>query len=148
MTNGLSGGGVHITPKNIKVYNSLSNLLRDHTDRIDDAHHYANEAVRWEPHWENAHNTKGNALMKLNRVSEAKLEFEEAIRLNPKFPVAYSNLGDTLEKLKDYKGAEANYRKCLGMDPEHVLTKFRLAGLVIQKMKSPPRELLLEAEQL
>ena len=148
MTNGLSGGGVHITPKNIKVYNSLSNMLRDYTDRIDDAYHYAKEAVRWEPEWENAHNTKGNVLMLFNRVSEAKLEFEEAIRLNPEFSVAYSNLGDTLEKLKDYTGAEMYYRKCLAMDPDHILTKFRLAGLVIQRMKNPPMELLLEAKQL
>ena len=148
MTIGMNGGGVHVTPKNIKLYNSLSCLLRDHTDRINDAYHYALEAVKWEPNWENAHNSKGSALMKLNRVLEAKAEFEVAVRLNPEYAMAYSNLGEALEKLMDLKGAEENYRKSLALDPSHGLTKFRLAGLVVLKMKNVPMAKLMEAEQL
>ena len=144
----MNGGGVHVTPKNIKMYNSLSCLLRDHTDRIKDAYHYALEAVRWEPEWENAHNSKGGALMKMNRVLEAKAEFEVAVRLNPEYAMAFSNLGEALEKLMDFKGAEKNYRKSLALNPSHGLTKFRLAGLVVLKIKNVPMAKLMEAKQL
>ena len=64
---------IHVTPKNIRVYNSLSNMLREHSSDLQGALHYARKAVEWEPDWANTHNTLANALLALNRYSEAKV---------------------------------------------------------------------------
>ena len=62
-----------MTPKNIKVYNSLSNMLREHGSDLKGALHFARKAVELEPDWANTHNTLGNALLSLEVFSEAKV---------------------------------------------------------------------------
>ena len=64
---------VHITPKNIRVYNSLSNMLREHGNDLAGALHYARKAVEWEPDWANTHNTLANALLAIEGYKEAKV---------------------------------------------------------------------------
>ena len=64
---------IHITPKNIRVYNSLSNMLREHGNDLPGALHYAQKAVEWEPDWANAHNTLANALLAMEKYDRAKV---------------------------------------------------------------------------
>ena len=75
---------ITITAKNIRVYNSLSNMLREHAGDGKGALKYALKAIEWEPKWENGHHSKGNALVFLGRLEEAKMAFEKATRAQPK----------------------------------------------------------------
>ena len=139
--------GIHITPKNIKAYNSASNMLREYTNENDLSLKYANLAVEAEPDWENGYNTRGNILLKMGRYSQAKGDFERAVKINPDMGVAYSNLGECLLKMGLIKDAEMNYRKCLEFEPMHILTKFRLSNAII-KSDQLTMDRLQEAEQL
>ena len=64
---------IHITPKNIRVYNSLSNMLREHGNDLPGALYYGRKAVEWEPDLANTHNTLGNALLAVEAYGEAKV---------------------------------------------------------------------------
>ena len=64
---------IHITPKNIRVYNSLSNMLREHGNDLPGALHYGRKAVEWEPDLANSHNTLANALLAMEAYREAKV---------------------------------------------------------------------------
>ena len=80
MTRNLEGDKrVHITPKNIRVYNSLSNMLREHGNDLAGALHYARKAVEWEPDWANTHNTLANALLAIEVYKEAKVQYKSKV---------------------------------------------------------------------
>lgn len=143
----MAGEDIHVTPKNVKVYNSLSNMLREHAGDSWGALRYALKAVQAEPDWENGHHSKANALVQLGHLAEAKLAFEKALEINPEFAVAHSNYGDCLQKMKLLEPAETHLQRSLELDPTHLLTKFRLAALIVQLAKASTEQ-LLQAEQL
>lgn len=147
VTRGLSEEGIHVGPKNIKVFNSLSNMLREQVGDGEGALKFARKAVELEPHWENGHHSMANALVLLERLEQAKIAFEKALNINPKFAVAHSNYGDCLQKLGAYDDAENSYRESLRLDSTHMLTKFRLASLITNTGKPIPAR-LWEAQQL
>lgn len=134
-------------PDDIKVYNSLSNMLREHSDNTEAALQYALLAIQNEPDWENGYHSAANALVRLGRLAEAKVNFEKSLSINPKFSAAHSNYGDCLQKLGLLDSAEHHYRQALHHMSKNTLTKFRLASLIIQKAARSSTE-LLEAEQL
>ena len=70
---------VNISPKTIKVFTALANLLREHTTDYQEAYEMTRKAVQQEPEWEESHNMMGNCLMKLERHSEAKLAFKRSV---------------------------------------------------------------------
>jgi tetratricopeptide (TPR) repeat protein len=49
-----------------------------------------------------AHNNKGVALMRLNRLDDAERCFSEAIRIDPYDNVAFINKGDVMMELDEY----------------------------------------------
>lgn len=147
VTRGLSGEDIHVTPKNIKVYNSLSNMLREQAGDAEGALKYARRAVELDPTWENTHHTMANALVLMGRLEQAKTAFEKALSINPEFAVAHSNYGDCLQKLGARNDAERSYRESLRLDPTHGLTKFRLASLISTGGMPTPAQ-LWEAEEL
>lgn len=122
-------------------------MLREHSDENNLSLKFANLAVEAEPNWENAYNTRGNILLKMGRLAEAKIDFQRATKLNPEMGVAYSNLGECLFKMGLIPESEQNYRKALELESQHTLTKFRLATAII-KSNDLSMERLLEAETL
>ena len=140
-------GDVHVTPKNVKVYNSLSNMLREHAHDPQGALKYALKAIEVEPDWENGYHSKANALVELGRPSEARVAFEKAVQINPDFAMAHSNYGDLLSKLNLVEEAEDHLQRSLQIDRNHTLTKFRTAAIII-KLPHPSRIKLLQAEEL
>ena len=73
---------INVTPKNIKVYTALANMLREHTTSYLEAYELTKLAVKNEPEWEEAHNMMGNCLMKLERYSEAKTAFKRSVSVH------------------------------------------------------------------
>jgi Flp pilus assembly protein TadD len=147
LTRGLSGEDIYVAPKSVKVYNSLSNMLREQAGDGERALLYARKTVKLEPDWENGHHSMANALVLLGKLEKAKIAFEKALQLNPEFAVAHSNFGDCLQKLGSFDDAERSYRESLRFDHTHVLTKFRLASLITKTSHTTPSR-LWEAQQL
>lgn len=73
---------INVTPKNIKVYTALANLLREHTTSYEEAYELTKLAVKNEPEWEESHNMMGNCLVKLERYSEAKAAFKRSVSVH------------------------------------------------------------------
>ena len=147
VTRGLAGEDIFVSPQSMRAYNSLSNMLREQARDGEGALKYAQKTVQLEPDWENGHHTLANALVLLGRLDQAKAAFEKALHINPQFAVAHSNYGDCLEKMGLLEEAEQSYRQALELLDSSVLTKFRLAALVI-KLDKPSLQVLLHAEQL
>ena len=147
VTRGLAGEDIHVTPKNTKVYNSLSNMLREQAGDAEGALKYARRAVELDPGWENTHHSMANALVLMGRLEQAKAAFEKALDINPEFALAHSNYGDCLQKLGAHDNAEHSYRESLRLDSTHGLTKFRLASLISTGATHTPAQ-LWEAEKL
>lgn len=147
VTRGLSGENIHVATKNLRVYNSLSNMLREEAGDGEGALHYAMAAIQQEPEWENGYHSKAKALVYLGRLKQAKPAFEKALRINPNFASAHSNYGNCLERLQLLTEAESSYRQAVRLDPSDVLSKFRLAAL-ISKLETSTPERLLEAVPL
>ncbi len=122
-------------------------MLREHADDGPGALKYALKAIEVEPEWENGYHSKANALVMLGRLSEARKAFEKATSINPMFAKAHSNHGECLQKLGLLSEAGEKYLNSLQLEPNDILTKFRLAGLIIKK-PSPPQEELEKARQL
>ena len=138
---------IHVTASNRKVFNSLSNMLREHTDNDAESLRHATMAITFEPEWANSHHTKGKILLKMQRYSDAKPHLLEAVRLNPTYATAHSNLGEVLFKLGDMESAVKHLRQSLEQDPGDPLTMFRLAN-TLAHLTRPTQSQLREAEDL
>ena len=64
--------------------------------RFDEAATAHAEALRLEPTFAEAHNNRGTALQKLNRLPEAEAAYREALRLRPESLQARVNLGNVM----------------------------------------------------
>lgn len=122
-------------------------MLREHAGDGKGALKYALKAIEKEPEWENGYHSKGNALVFLGRLEQARVAFEKALAINPNVSIMHSNYGDCMQKLGFMEQAEKSYRKSLELNPNHTFTKFRLAAL-ISKVWSKSQEHMLEAERL
>ncbi len=148
VTLGEEDKSIAVTTKSVKVYNSLSNMLREHSGDAKGALKYALKAIEREPNWENGYHSKGNALVLLGRLDQARVAFEKALALNPQVAIMHSNYGNCMQKLGFKQQAEEIFRQSLRLDSHHTLTKFRLAALISTVSSSTSRERLLEAEHL
>ena len=143
-----SGENIYFVDEDVKVYNSLSNMLLQHPPDSKGALQYALKAVKRRPGWANSHYTLANALMQLGRLTEAKVFFEKALKINPQFSAALlSNYGDCLKQLELLEQAETHLQKSLQLNSTHLLTKFRLASLMTE-LPNVSTVQLLQAQQL
>lgn len=160
-----SNSNINVSPKDVKVYTALANMLREYPETYQEAYELTKKAVKNEPQWEESHNMMGNCLLNLGRFSEARDAFKKSVspillstpiltisllfkvKVKPDYAIAHSNLGNAHQELGEMKEAEEHYRRALKLDENHLLTKFRLAKLISDVS---PRTLqrLLEADAL
>ena len=129
------------------MYHTLADLLREREGKLEEAYQFSLEAIKNEPDWDAAHNTKGFILLKMKKFHKAVEAFKETIRLNPDSVHGHSNLGESYRELGDFVSAEKMFRKALSLNDTHILTKFRLAAMIV-KMRTFSAKKLLEAEKL
>ena len=84
----------------------LADFFVKHTGNMTEAYKFVKVALKGNPSSDEAHTTKGDILLKLNRPIESVEALEEAIRLNPNSASAYSLLGDAHSALGDTGSAE------------------------------------------
>lgn len=107
-----------LTPDDPNVCGNLSSLYFSLQD-YDRSLHYADKAVAGAPGNPSAHNSRGAALLKLERYSEALLSLAKAIELYPGdyYEDAVENLGMALHDMRRYAEAYACYEQILSLHP-------------------------------
>ena len=73
---------INVSPKDVKVYTALANMLREYPESYEEAYELTKKAVKQEPNWEESHNMMGNCLVKLSRFSEARDAFKKSVSLS------------------------------------------------------------------
>ena len=73
---------INVSPKDVKVYTALANMLREYPESYEEAYELTKKAVKQEPNWEESHNMMGNCLVKLGRFSEARDAFKKSVSLS------------------------------------------------------------------
>ncbi len=79
------------------------------------------QAIRLDPNYVIAYNTKGYTLIELNRNEEALAACEQAIRLDPNDAPAYNTKGYALYGLKRHDESLAAYEQAIRLDPNYAL---------------------------
>lgn len=108
----------HLAPDDPDVCGNLSSLYFAQQD-YERSLLYADKAIAGAPGNPSAHNSRGAALLKLDRYQEALLSLAKAIELYPGeyYEDAVENLGLTLHDMRQYAEAYACYEQIFSMHP-------------------------------
>ncbi len=77
---------------------------------------YLDSTLKYAPHFAEAYNTKGVALMYKSRFQETIVECEKALKIKPNFAKAYTNIGGAYSNLKQYSKAIEFLNKAISLD--------------------------------
>ena len=78
-----------------------------------------NNAIKLQPNYAPAFNSRGNAYADLGKYQRAIKDYNEAIRLKPDYVIAYINRGDAYFGLSQYKRAIEDCNKAINMKPDN-----------------------------
>jgi len=87
--------------------------------KLDEALRDFDQAIRLEPAFAEAHNSRATVLQALGRRDQAVAAFDVAVALKPAFVEAHNNRGVVLAELGRLVEALASYEKALAIDPRH-----------------------------
>jgi len=79
------------------------------------------------------HSTRGNILMRLNRLTESVNAFQKAIEIKPDYAHAYGNLGNCYQRQGNLDFAENAYRKAIQLQPDFANAYYNLGLLLAEK---------------
>jgi len=81
-----------------------------------------NRAIRFDPEFDAAYNSRGIAKGWIKQYGEAIKDFDKAIDINSQNADAYSNRGNAKRHLKKYESALDDLNEAILLDPKHVVT--------------------------
>ena len=91
------------------------------------------EAIRLNPQYADAYNTRGDAYRRDGQYERAIQDYDEAIRLNPRFIEAITSLGQLRMAEGKTAEAEARFRSALQINPRFTPARVNLERLLRQK---------------
>jgi len=120
-------------PKNFAARQLLA-LVRFQEGRDQDALNQIEAALAIDPHAPEALATKGNILIRVNRLDEALASFDQAVAEKPDYAEALYNRGNCRQYLGRHQDAVADYSRALALNPgyEPALTN---RGNVLSKLR-------------
>jgi tetratricopeptide (TPR) repeat protein len=80
---------------------------------------YLNNAIKLQPNYASAYNSRGNAYADLGQYWQAIKDYNQAIRLKPDNAYAYINRGDAYYGLGQYKRAIDDCNQAIRMKPDN-----------------------------
>ncbi len=104
-------------PYNQVISNKLA-IAYARLTRFGQAKRASDRAIRLEPKYSFAYNTRGIIFLGLDQVATAVRAFEKAIDLAPDKPAFYINLGSAQLKLERFGEARSSFQRALSLDPE------------------------------
>jgi tetratricopeptide (TPR) repeat protein len=96
---------------------------------------HAREAIRIDPHYENAHGSLGLALLSNGQRDEALVHFRDALKINPDFVQPdradlHNNLGGALSLKGRMKAAVVQYERAIQLKPDYAGAELNLAWIL------------------
>lgn len=82
---------------------------------------YLNKAIKLQPNYAGAFNSRGNAYADLGQYQHAMEDYNEAIRLNPDYAAAYINRGDVYYILYQYQLSIEDCNEAIRLKPDNAL---------------------------
>ena len=80
------------------------------------------EAIRLNPKFAMAYNSRGNNWINMQEFDRAIKDCDEAIRLDPKYAMAYSNRGTAWHNKQELDKATSDYTDAIRLDPKDPMT--------------------------
>ncbi|HEV3168626.1 MAG TPA: tetratricopeptide repeat protein [Isosphaeraceae bacterium] len=128
----LIGRAVAGNPNNAMYHANLAEVYRA-LGQFDQAVASCRVALRLRPHFPEAVNNLGMALLGQGKTDEAVAQFAEALRLKLDFAMASNNLGNALRLRGDRDEAETHFRRAVATDPGLAEAHSNLGQLLLER---------------
>jgi tetratricopeptide (TPR) repeat protein len=99
----------------------LLGVIDDQRGNHEAAVRHIDAALKINPNFAEAFNSRGNALKKMQRWDEALASYDQAIALNPGYAGAFNNRGTALHKLKRIDEALGSFDQAIALNPDYAV---------------------------
>uniref|UniRef100_A0A8C6KXY5 Protein O-mannosyl-transferase TMTC3 n=1 Tax=Nothobranchius furzeri TaxID=105023 RepID=A0A8C6KXY5_NOTFU len=125
-----------VAPNHLNVYINLANLIRANNSRLEEADQLYRQAISMRPDFKQAYISRGELLLKMNKLSEARDAYLRALELDGTNADLWYNLAIVNIEMKDPSEALKNFNHALELNPRHKLALFNSA-LLMQELGEP-----------
>ncbi|MBI2027496.1 MAG: tetratricopeptide repeat protein [Deltaproteobacteria bacterium] len=108
---------LELNPDHPEALNFISYSLAARKENLDEAHQYAQKALKLKPQSGHIADTLGWVYFQQGKFKEAKQFLEKASQLEPKEPIIFFHLGEAYRKLGDSEKALQLYEQALQLNP-------------------------------
>jgi len=113
------GADQHRLHRSILLYNIAQVYAA--TKSYPEAIEYYSAALAMDPNYSEYYNDRGNVLLHLGRLEEARADYLKAIELSPPYFEVFTNLGQCYRRMGDMAEAIQSYSRVLDLEPNHLL---------------------------
>ncbi|XP_047453361.1 protein O-mannosyl-transferase TMTC3 isoform X2 [Mugil cephalus] len=125
-----------VAPNHLNVYINLANLIRANDSRLEEADQLYRQAISMRPDFKQAYISRGELLLKMNKLTEARDAYLRALELDRTNADLWYNLAIVNIEMKDPSEALKNFNHALELNPRHKLALFNSA-LLMQESGEP-----------
>ncbi|KAL7401875.1 hypothetical protein ABVT39_005782 [Epinephelus coioides] len=125
-----------VAPNHLNVYINLANLIRANESRLEEADQLYRQAISMRPDFKQAYISRGELLLKMNKLTEARDAYLRALELDRTNADLWYNLAIVNIEMKDPSEALKNFNHALELNPRHKLALFNSA-LLMQESGEP-----------
>ncbi|XP_004564502.1 protein O-mannosyl-transferase TMTC3 [Maylandia zebra] len=125
-----------VAPNHLNVYINLANLIRANDSRLEEADQLYRQAISMRPDFKQAYISRGELLLKMNKLTEARDAYLRALELDRTNADLWYNLAIVYIEMKDPSEALKNFNHALELNPRHKLALFNSA-LLMQESGEP-----------
>ncbi|XP_047249014.1 protein O-mannosyl-transferase TMTC3 [Girardinichthys multiradiatus] len=125
-----------VAPNHLNVYINLANLIRANDSRLEEADQLYRQAISMRPDFKQAYISRGELLLKMNKLTEARDAYLRALELDGTNADLWYNLAIVNIEMKDPPEALKNFNHALELNPRHKLALFNSA-LLMQESGEP-----------
>jgi tetratricopeptide (TPR) repeat protein len=113
------GAEQHRLHRSILLYNiaQVYAATRSYTEAIE----YYSVAIAMDSNYSEYYNERGNILLHLGRLEEARADYLRAIELSPPYFEVFTNLGQCHRRMGAMAYAIESYSRALDLEPDHLL---------------------------
>lgn len=125
-----------VAPNHLNVYINLANLIRANESRLEEADQLYRQAISMRPDFKQAYISRGELLLKMNKLTEARDAYLRALDLDKTNADLWYNLAIVHIEMKEPREALTNFNHALELSPRHKLALFNSA-LLMQESGDP-----------
>uniref|UniRef100_H3D877 Protein O-mannosyl-transferase TMTC3 n=1 Tax=Tetraodon nigroviridis TaxID=99883 RepID=H3D877_TETNG len=118
-----------VAPNHLNVYINLANLIRANESRLEEADQLYRQAISMRPDFKQAYISRGELLLKMNKLTEARDAYLHALDLDRSNADLWYNLAIVNIEMKEPSEALKNFNHALELNP-HKLALFNSALLM------------------